>query len=422
MIRINKKASLSFACLLCSVIALAQEYHYKAALDSVKATGFYQLEISPEISSHIKIDFSDIRIADDKGKWIPHIVNTPLPSLLQPLFKEFPIIYNTIIDSGRSELIIENKGSTILVNYIKLKSINEMLLFIKNASVSRYASLSGSNDKIHWFIIAENILLAKNYETTENYFINSIKFDFSDYHYFKLVINNANAAPLNIMKAGSYSDLAYQKITYSIPNPNPFIHQTDSSNGRSYILVKNNTAFHIDRINVLASGAKFFERSADLFLAENDSTGKGINFNSLASFKISSKGTNEFDIKKINAKSFYIVIENKDNPPLKINSISTKQHINNIVTYLEKDKRYYLLTNNETASEPDYDLAIFKDSIPKNINAIGIGPFIKVRNSHLALLKNTKNIWWLWPSIICAIFMLAFLSWKLLRDLKKNES
>jgi hypothetical protein len=422
MIQINKKIAAVVICFGSVLFAAAQQFRYKAALDSVKQTGFYQLNISPVISSFSKTDFSDIRITDDKGVWIPHIVKNKLPGLQQSLFKEFPVLSNTIIDSGQSELIIENKGSTMLINNESMKSINEILLFIKNASVSRYATLSGSNDKNHWFIIAENILLSKAYSTTENYFTNSVRFDYSDYRFFKLVINNEKADPLNIIKAGSYTDLVYRTMPYAISNPDPVIYQKDSSDGRSYILVKNNAAYHIDGIAIGISGAKFFERAANLYLTESDSSLSSINYNSAASFNIFSSGTNVFDIKKIKAKAFYIVIENKDNPPLKINSIRTEQHINNIITYLEKDKHYFLLTDNEAASQPDYDLAVFKDSIPKNSDTIGIGAFIKVEAIQADKIKNTGNKWWLWPAIIGAMLMLAFLSWKLLGDMKKTDA
>jgi hypothetical protein len=421
MIQINKKIAVVIICSCTVLFTAAQQYQYKAALDSVKQTGFYQLNISPVISSHTKTDFSDIRITDDRGVWIPHIVKNQLPGLQQSLFKEFPILSNSIIDSGRSELIFESRGSSIEINKESLKSINEIVLFIKNASVSRYASLSGSNDKKQWFIIAENILLSKAYTTTENYFTNAVKFDYSDYHFFKLVINNEKADPLNIIKAGSYTDLVYRTMPTSVSNPDPVIQQKDSSDGKSYILIKNKAAYHIDGITIAISGAKFFERAAGIYLLENDSALNRISYTPAANIKISSSGTNQFDIKKIKAKSFYIVIENKDNPPLTISRVSTEQHINNIVTYLEKGKQYSLLTDNDMANEPDYDLAIFRDSIPKNIDSIGIGSFVKIEQKKPDYVKDTNHKWWLWPSIIAAILMLTFLSWKLMGDMKKND-
>lgn len=422
MIQINKKMGMFFIGCCFTTFSIAQQFKYKAALDTVTKTGFYQLNVSADVSAHVKTDFSDLRIADEKRKWVPHLIKHVLPNLVQSTFKEFPILTNEITDSGKTKLIIENKGSSLMINNVPVKNITALVLFIKNASVSRYATISGSNDQQHWFIIRENILLTKNYETKENYFISSIAIGNSDYKYFKLMIDNEKADPLNIIKAGSYADLTYYAQNYFTGNPDAVLNQKDSSDGKSYIKIKNNAAYHIDRITVKASGAKFYDRNANIYLPENDSTENTINYNSILSFKISSAGTNTFDLKKLKAKTFYVVIDNKDNPPLKINSVTTEQQSNTIITYLEKNKAYYLFAGDETAVKPDYDLEHFKDSIPPNIDNIGFGPFIKVEAAKTAVQKSSSNKWWLWPSIIGAILMLAFLSWKLLSDMKKTEA
>jgi hypothetical protein len=422
MIRINKKLLLVVTGCVVTVTAMTQSFKFKAPLDSVTKNGFYKINVSAELSSHTKTDFSDIRIADAEGKWVPHIIKPALPFLSQNAFKEFPILSNTINDSGKTVLVIENKGSNIMVGNTEVKTAYEIVLFIKNAAVSRYAGLSGSNDQKHWFIVAENILLSKNYESKENYFIDAVSFNNSDYKYFKLVIDNEKDDPLNIIKAGSYYNMVYQSFSYSENNPPPVLVQKDSSDGRSYITIKNNAAFHVDMIGIDAGGAKFFERSATLYLPLSDSEENKIGYNPLITFKISSAADNSFSIKKIKAKIFYLVIDNKDNPPLKINSIATSHQINSIITYLEKGKQYHLLTGNEAATPPDYDLEKFKDSIPAMIDTLGIGAFIKIETPATVVQKNNNNKWWLWPSIIAAIVMLGFLSWKLLGDMKKTES
>ena len=421
MIRINKTIGIFFIFCSSAVFVTAQEYKYRATLDSVKRTGFYQINITPELSAHVKTDFSDLRVTDQKGKWVPHIIKSSFPHFIETAFREFPILKNEITDSGKSVLIIENRGTGVIINKKEEKNTNELLLFIKNASVGRYASLSGSNDNKHWFIVAENILLLKNYETTENYFVTAVKFSNSDYKYFKLIINNEKADPLNIIKAGSYFNPVYMPIFYTLINPAPAFYQKDSSDGKTYIKVKNSMAFHIDKISINAGGSNFFERTANLYVPQNDSMSADIIFDSKAMFIISSKRDNSFDIKKLKEKLFYLVIDNKDNPPLKINSIRTEQQINKAITYLEKGKQYYLLADNAAAVKPDYDLEVFKDSIPENIDTLSVGQLTNIEIIKPVAQKSTTNRLWLWPSIIAAILMLGFLTWKLISDMKKND-
>lgn len=409
-----------FYCLSTAVV-MAQQFKYTAALDTVTKTVFYQVRITPELSSHVKTDFSDLRIVDEKGNWVPHILQTVLPFFSQSALKEFPIVSNQLNDSGKTVLVVENKGMGLRIGNKDVIDISEILLFIKNTSVSRYAYLSGSNDQKNWYIVNEPVLLTRNYESDSGYFISSVKFSAADYKYFKLVIDNEKSDPLNILKAGTYFNLTLQSVISPVNNHPAVISQKDSSNGKSYITVKHPAAFHIDAVRVDATGAKFFKRNAALFLPENDST-TTLRYDPEYSFVLASGTPNEFSIKKIKAKIFYIVIENNDNPPLQVKAVSTKQPVINAVAWLEAGKKYSLLTDNDAAMQPEYDIALFKDSIPANAPAIGVGAFKKTELPAVAEQKNNNNKWWLWPAIMGAVGILGFLSWKLLGDMKKTEA
>lgn len=421
MIQRNKSLITAFMGCLCLVTANAQHFKYTAALDTVSKTGFYQVSITPELSAHVKTDFSDLRIADEKGAWVPHIIKTALPRFSQSALKEFPIISNQLNDSGKTILVLENKGMGLRAGNKELLDISEIVLYIKNTAVSRYAVLSGSNDQKNWFIINENILLARNYESDSSYFISSVKFNNADYKFFKLVIDNEKSDPLNILKAGTYFNITFQSVISSITNPAAVLTQKDSSDGRSYIKVQQTAAFHADEILVDAAGAKFFKRNAALFLPQNDSS-TVLRYNPEFSFVIASGSSSLFSIKKIKAAVFWLVIENNDNPPLQIKAVGTRQTITNAVAWLEEGKKYFLLADDAMAQQPDYDIASFKDSIPANIPVINIGPFTKIETPVITEQKNTDNKWWLWPAIIGAISILGFLSWKLLADMKKTEA
>lgn len=421
MILKNRNAITALLCCWVTATAAAQHFNYTAPLDLVSKTGFYQLTVTPELSSHVKTDFSDLRIADEKGNWVPHIIKPALPSVSRAAVTEFPIVSNRLNDSGKTVLVVENKGMGLHMGDKAIRSISEILLYIKNNTVSRYAVLSGSNDQKNWYIINENILLSRNYESDSGYFISSVKFSNADYTYFKLVIDNEKSDPLNILRAGTYFNISFQSVNSLVTNPAAGITQTDSSNGRSYIKVQQNAAFHIDEILVDAAGAKFYKRNAALFLAENDSNATPRN-NPEFSFVLASGTSNTFSIRKIKAKIFWLVIENNDNPPLQVKAVSTRQNITRVTAWLEAGKKYVLLAGNEEAVQPDYDLAAFKDSIPLNLPVFSIGAFSKTETPAVAEQKNTHNKWWLWPAIIGSIAILAFLSWKLVADMKKSEA
>ena len=50
--------------------ARSQSFKNKANIDSVAQSGFYAIEVNPQLSSLVRTDFSDLRIIDNKGNTI----------------------------------------------------------------------------------------------------------------------------------------------------------------------------------------------------------------------------------------------------------------------------------------------------------------------------------------------------------------
>src|SRR5882762_4819983 len=70
----RKKWSSIFLFYMITVCCNAQTAGYKfySQLDSVKTSGFYNIELTPELNAHLKTDYGDLRIVNDSGKWVPH--------------------------------------------------------------------------------------------------------------------------------------------------------------------------------------------------------------------------------------------------------------------------------------------------------------------------------------------------------------
>src|SRR6185436_21021523 len=59
------------------VSAQTEGYNYFGKLDTVKSSGFYNIALTPEVNAHLKTDYTDIRIVNDSGKWVPHVFRMP---------------------------------------------------------------------------------------------------------------------------------------------------------------------------------------------------------------------------------------------------------------------------------------------------------------------------------------------------------
>ena len=111
MTRIIQNSLVTLCLLLCTGMH-AQSFKSRAALGSVNKTGFYSIVVTPELSSYIKTDFSDVRVVDGDGKHAEYVVKMGGFTFRFDTiaFKPLSIIKNSLDDSGRTIVIIENSA------------------------------------------------------------------------------------------------------------------------------------------------------------------------------------------------------------------------------------------------------------------------------------------------------------------------
>lgn len=391
-------------------LCLNAQFRYIAALDSVKETGFYSIAITPELSSYLKTDLSDLRIIDEKKQQIPFILDRPYERrthhhLLfdQKIISKITTVSNTILQ-------IENPGKEELSN---------LIFELKSAAAERIASLSGSDNNKDWFVILDNVLLQKSDEYTDTSHQQRINFPASTYRYFKLTVYNNKKEQLNILKASSSMAIAsIDTIQPFFENPQPKFSQIDNG---IYSLVKimSYRPYQISMIRPVITKPWLYKRQVKIFTKIKNSLAETWFSQPHHSLTITSDEFSGFGIPVIQADTLYLIIENGDNPPLRLSSISTGIINRTIIAYLEKDQSYTLLLDNPKASTPAYDLEHFKDRIPRhsslNVKKISALPQTRPVPEQKEIYKK-----WIWPVIILVIALLSFMTWKLTADMKKR--
>lgn len=409
MMPFNKTLFTLFAFGLIPIFNYGQQFKYTAPLAQVGSSGFYTIAISPELSAYIKTDYSDIRITNQQKQWVPHILQTEKATLVENLFVPFPILQNMISDSGRNILVVENT---------KPGGIFNLKLFLKNSAVSRIAILSGSNNQRDWYIIDENIAIGRSYETVKDEYVQEINFPLIKYHYLKLSIDNAHNDPLLITRTGFYASANTIKPNNYQANPGTLVTQKDSGS-YSYVEVKQQKKYHFDKISFIVNGSKFYSRDIQICLPQYTKNNFTIPGKVIADFKLLSALPLTFGLPKTSAEVFFIVIKNGDNPPLTIDRVETMQQTCNLVTYLEKGKKYDLVFGDSLASFADYDLQNFKDSVA-NMRPLNFGDIQLVNQK--AIKTPVSSDRWIWPTIIIACIALSFLCYRLVGDINKQKN
>ncbi len=255
----KKGSSYKFYLFLFGLLSMLQgqaqnDFAYRAAIDTIRETKFYKINLSPEIVAKCKPGFGDMRILDEDGNQVSYILKNDLPVFKTEKFIEFPIIKTERESDKQTHVTLQNSGN---------KAIDNLLLFVKNAEANRMFNISGSDDSVHWFVIKENIYLDNSFKADGETIIQSLSFPSSSYKYFQLTILGKDVLPFNVVKAGVYSeDLKYGRY---VQIPQPGISQKDSSDKVTYIHIHFNDEYLVNKIIFNVEGTKYFKRKFSLF-------------------------------------------------------------------------------------------------------------------------------------------------------------
>jgi len=399
---------------LLSVCCFAQTegYRFYSKLDSIPRSGFYNIELTPALSAHLKTDHSDLRIINSRGKWVPHILRFPAMEW-NIAAVEMDMSFSRTEKAGSTGLVIENRDSII----------SNIGLVIRNTAAERFCTLSGSDDRNSWFIINDSILI--NPIPEEKGAMSKFRIDFppSSYKFFKVLIHNNNKDPFDIKGVIQHTSapLPPQAENKLIQNPAPRIQQKD--NGRiSYIKISQQEPYHFNGISLKLSGVKYFSRKADLFIP----AAEGHSFSNpgrlLQSFTISNNSTLEFLIPRANAGTFYLLVYNEDNLPVTVEEVKTWASYCYITSYLEKGDHYRILMDNPAAIMPNYDLARPDNKILDSIPFLSFGKISAIAENELTESTAGNKKWMIWAAIIVALLVLLYFISKMLKDVDKRKT
>lgn len=382
----------------------AQDFRFKARLDSVKDAGFYTIQLTPAITEHLKTDYSDLRIADESGRWIPFIIRNGLATVTKEQIIEFPILSNKFIDSGRTEIILKNTSDSF---------VNKLRLFLKNTTVSRNGVISGSTDLKNWYIISP-IFINRSFETTATEYIQECRFIPSDYQYFKLVINNLQNDPVNILRAGIYTKAYFEPPQIFTSHQNTRFQIKEEGN-KTIVTVSEPETRHIGQLCINISAPKYYSRSLTIHLPDEQNKPGEL----IASYDLQSSACVEFPVVK--TQTILMVINNRDNPPLTINTVAAAEPNMFATAYLDEGHQYLLLMESDSAMQPDFDLIHFKDSIPTLVQFAYPAQVTAVESSAKKAFSFFQQ-WFIWPVLFGVLLILFLLVKGLLKDMKNSNT
>lgn len=411
----SMRTLLFFVLIVACHVCMGQTFVAEAELPAVDKDGFYNISLSPETSQYLNEAFTNIRILDDKNKEVPYLMRVESPHNVTEVFRDYSII---------EKKQTKNRFTTIVLHNPDQRLSNNMHLVVKNADVTKEATLLGSDDKVNWFALNQHFVLtpAASREGTSE--IKIVNFPLSNYQYYSLQIDDSTSAPLNILTAGYFevqtADGGYAEV------PVKEIVKTDSaSEKKSYVRVRFGGNRTIDRFDLTMKGAPFYLRHATVFIPMTRKA-KGQKpqtyYAPIQQIEISSKRPTSIELSALRVKELLIVIDNKDNPPLEVDKFSAYQLNRYLTAWLKAGSTYSVKVGKPELAAPAYDISFFKDSIPESPGVLQLGAFkLNSASRPIAPDKIFTTKTYIWVAVIAVIVILGFMSVRLLNEAGRDE-
>lgn len=374
--------------LLNTISAFSQidDYNYMRTLNGIDAQ-WHEVELSSEIFSKVKPNLSDIRIfgitENNDTIEAPYIFKVASETL-----SRHPIAFNRI-----------NTSNTAVGYFFTFKvptkdAVNHIKLDFDTKNFDWRVRLEGSQDQKNWFEILDDYRILSLHNTQTDFEFTELVFPDSKYEYYRLQINAESHPKLN--KAILYQETFTEgeSVDYQVKN---FKIDENSNKNETEISVSLAQAVPVSQLKInLKDKFDYYRPIRISYVSDSTKPEKAwaYRYRNLTAGTLNSLEDNNFKFNSTILQRLKVLIDNGDNQPLDITSVSAKGYTHNLIARFTEPATYYLAYGNPTAKKPQYDIARFTDKIPKAPSQIKIGDeqtLEKAKTSGIAPLLKIKS-------------------------------
>lgn len=400
-----------------SIIAQDSTFKFGNEIIGVKEQ-WHKLRLTESVIGKLSNDMYDIRVLGiDNGDTLE------VPYLLKfydDKINDKKVSYDLInMDNNKKEFVYIFKAPNInFVNKLKLDfNINNFKWKV---------SLDASDNQNQWkSLFANKQIIGIDNELT-TFKQTTIEFENSKYQYMRLTV-----------KADSNPQLNTALFTFFDVDKGHFQHYTiaetdtkqDKKRKQTILEIQLKHRSPINRAKIHINTNYDYSRQFQLeYLSDSitNSLGKEYQYSLLCENSLNSMSKNEFTFNTTFVKTLRLTIDNFDNIPLPIDSITIDGYVYELVCrFPNTDSKYYLVYSNNSANKPNYDIENFENRIPNLMSDLQLGNEFEIQNNSFvdvkkdSLLNLLTNRYLLW-SIMGAIILI--IGWFTLKMLNSNQS
>jgi hypothetical protein len=334
-------------------------------------SGFVRLPIPPEVFDETQPTLNDLRIVDDGGVLVPHVIHWGRVREVRTVEWRPARLLNQTYAPGRYGRVVADFGEPAEKNQIKVN--------LSGNNYRRRVLLEGSDNGRNWEVVAQGLWLIDVSLQGQTFRVDTLKFPVNNFRYLRLTVYNifddvrrfaVQTFDGAIQRAEGEKELvqvAAKGMTTSLDEKNkqsiieldlgvrnlpvvilrctistPYFH-------RAYELLGRNTARE-KQLRKTETGWDTVERDVPW-----TSISRGV----LYRIKYQTRTEQSLGVEAVSAPYRYLKLRifNADNPPLEVKGLTVFRRDTSLVFEAASGRTYTLIGGNPAAHAPSYDLA-----------------------------------------------------------------
>ena len=281
------------------------------------------------------------------------------------------------------------------------------------------ASLEGSNNRKDWVMISDSLLFGDRINNHQKISSRTIYDLQTLYKYYRLSTEDTKSN----LKSVFYEKIFSTNPKYRKVQINHLKYRTDKKKNRTIYRFGLNGRLPIHYMMMDIENKYDYNRNANLFaLTDSFQTDKGIKYNYklIETFKFSTDDSTNYTFSFPDHYQYYkLVIENGNDPPLKIKRMTAYRHEYFLKARFDREGEGYIKIA-EKGRIPYYEIEKFKSRIPKDMNEMKLGDKLEVQISREEVEPVLEDKLWLWIIMLFSVLAIGYFTVKISKEEKKK--
>lgn len=398
-----------------AAFAQMNRYDYKRRLENITEKNWYEVRLDGETLAKMSLSMEDVRIyrlSNSDTTEVPYVIES-MASTLEKNTLPFDVI-NKSYDK-------QNGWQYCTLRQVQRHTVNRIELKFAEKNFDWKVDVEGSFDQKQWLTVAENQRIVRLTNEFVEYQYTTLDFPPSDYTYFRLTLK-ASPKPVELEQAVVYKYTKSEGSYYSAPVVD--IKTEENRKDRitsAVILLERKFAVNEIRMNFGVS-KDFYRRVKAYYLVGIIKTTNGEieNWAYSGDFIASSIEPVIYNFPTVQTDKLKLEIINRNDQPLKIDSVKVLGNYFYLKSELEPGADYYLVYGRKDDVSPQYDVVYFKEKIPEKLKNAAVGEEWKMEK-HVELTQPLlMSQGWLWAIMIIVILLIGGYSIHMLKSMKKS--